>query len=77
MKHGYSKNRAVTVPDTFWVLVLLGTSAYVPQAYPNFSKKKKNNFHLDVTKIDKSNESSGNMNFRCTLLLFTFLGLHL
>ena len=62
MKHGYSKNGAVPVPDTFWVLVLLG------YAYPNFSKKKNRFLSFFsfgyVTKIDKSNESGGNMNFR-------------
>jgi hypothetical protein len=68
MKHGYSKNRAVPVLDTFLVLVLLG---YFCQAYLKFSKKKKKKFSFIfffffeyVTKIDKSSESDGNINFR-------------
>ena len=51
MKHGYSKNE----PYPYWMLLgtctfgylySWGTSACVPQAYPNFSKKKKNFFHF-------------------------------
>ena len=69
MKHGYSKNEAVPVPDTFWVLVLLGYFCMRAPGVPKFlNKKKKNHFLsfllLDVTKIDKSSESSGNMNFK-------------
>ena len=38
-----------------------------------FNKKKKKNhflsfFLLDVTKIDKSSESSGNINFKCNYM---------
>ena len=56
----------------FGYLYSWGTSACVPQAYPNFSKKKKSfSFIFSfgyVTKIDKSNESSGNMNFKCNFM---------
>jgi hypothetical protein len=70
MKHGYSKNGVVSVPDTFWVLVLLGYFCMRTQAYP---KKKKKSFSFIfsfeyVTKIDKSSESSGNMNFKCNYI---------
>ena len=69
MKHGYSKNGAVPVPDTFWVLVLLGYFCMRTPVVPKFFKKKKIVFfHFFsfgyVTKIDKSSESGGNMNFR-------------
>ena len=64
MKHGYSKNGAVSVPDTFWVLVLWGTSVCMrTPSVPKFFKKKKNHFLSFfsfgyVTKINKSNKSS-------------------
>ena len=70
MKHGYSKNGAIPVLDTFWVLVLLGYFCMCTPAVPKFfKKKKKKSFSFifsfgNVTKIDKSNESGGNMNFR-------------
>jgi hypothetical protein len=68
MKHGYSKNEAVPVPDTFWVLVLLGYFCMCTPGVPKFFKKKNRFLSLFsfgyVTKIDKSSESGGNMNFR-------------
>ena len=70
MKHVYSKNGAVPVPDTFWVLILLGYFCMCILGVPKFKKENKkihflSFFLLDVTKIDKSSESGGNMNFRC------------
>ena len=38
------------------------------QEYPNFSKKKKSFSFGYVTKIDKSNENSRNMNFKCNYM---------
>ena len=48
-------------------------SACEPQAYLNFSKKKKKSFSFIfsfgyVTKIDKNNESDGDMNFKCNYM---------
>ena len=68
MKHGYSKNGAVPVSNTFWVLVLLGYFCMRTSSVPKLKKKKKLfsfifSFRY-VTKIDKSNESDGNMNFK-------------
>jgi hypothetical protein len=68
MKHGYLKNGAVLVPDTFWVLVLLGYFYMPTPGVPKFFNKK-NHFlsffsFVYVTNIDKSSESGGNMNFR-------------
>jgi hypothetical protein len=40
MKHGYSKNGAVPVLDTFWVLVLLGYFCMHTPDVPKFFKKK-------------------------------------
>ena len=74
MKHGYSKNGIVLVPDTFWVLVLLGYFRMRTLGVPKFfKKKKKKSFSFIfsfgyVTKIDKSNESSENMNFKCNYM---------
>jgi hypothetical protein len=72
MKHRYSKNGAVPVPDTFWVLVLLGYFCMRTPGVPKFFKKKKSfSFIFSfgyVTKIDKSRESSGNMNFKCNYI---------
>ena len=68
MKHEYSKNRAVPVSDIFWVLVLLGYFCMCTPGVPKFFNKKKSfSFIFSfgyVTKIDKSSESGGNMNFR-------------
>ena len=77
MKHGYSKNSAVPVPDTFWILALFGYLCMRTPSVPKFFKKKKKSFSFIfsiryVTKIDKSNESDGNM-----ILLFTLLDLDL
>ena len=69
MKHGYSKNGAVSVPDTFWVLVLLGHFCMRTPGVPKFFKKKKSlSFIFSfgyVTKIEKSSE---NMNFKCNYI---------
>jgi hypothetical protein len=86
MKHGYSKNEALPVPDTFWVLVFLGYFCMRTPGISKFFKKKKKNHFLSFfsfgydTKIDKSSESSRNMNFKCNYmnihffyLLFWFL----
>ena len=40
MKHGYSKNGAVLVPDTFWILVLLGYFCMRTPGVPKSFKKK-------------------------------------
>ena len=51
-----------------------GIAACVPPGVPkNFQKKKKKSFSFifsfgNVTKIDKSSESGGNMNFRCNYM---------
>ncbi len=60
-------------PYPYWILFgylySWGTSACVPQPYPNFSKKKKKKLFFfifsfgNVKKIKKSKENSGNMNF--------------
>ena len=73
MKHGYSKIGAVPVSDTFWVLVLLGYFCMRTLGVPKFFNKKKKSFSFIfsfgyVTKIDKSSESSGNMNFKCNFM---------
>jgi hypothetical protein len=72
MKHGYSKNGAVSVPDTFWVLVLLGYSCMRTPGVPKFFKKTKSfSFIFSiryVTKIDESSESGRNMNFKCNYI---------
>ena len=41
MKHGYSKNGAVAVLDTFWVFILLGYFCMRTTSVPKFFKKKK------------------------------------
>jgi hypothetical protein len=44
MKHGYLKNGAVPIPDTFWVLVSLGYYCLrtpVPRRTQKISTKKK------------------------------------
>ena len=41
MKHGYFKNEVVPVPDTFWVLVLLGYFCMCTPGIPKLFKKKK------------------------------------
>ena len=68
MKHEYSKNGAVSVPDTFWVLVLLGYFCMRNPGVPKFFKKFIYFFSFFsfgfVTKVDKSSENSRNMNFR-------------
>ncbi len=58
MKHGYSKYGTLLVSDIFWVLVLFG---YFCMRTQTFQKKKSFSFGY-VTKINKSSESSGNMN---------------
>jgi hypothetical protein len=80
MKHGYSKNGAVPIPNTFWVLVPLGNYCLLTPDVPKKfqKKKKKNSFTFSFghdTKISKSSESGGNMNFRCNyvIVLFFFL----
>ena len=72
MKHEYFKNRAVPVPDIFWVFVLVGYFCMRTLDVPKFFKKK-NLFSFIfsfgyVTKINKSSESSGNMNFKCNYM---------
>ena len=69
MKHGYSKNGVVPVPDTFWILILLGYFYMHISGIPKIFKKKKSFSFIFfsfgyVTKIDKNSESGGNMNFR-------------
>ena len=54
MKHGYSKNGAIPVPDTFWVLVLLGYFCMCTKAVPNFFKKKKKNHFLSFFLLEMS-----------------------
>ena len=70
MKHGYSKNGAVSVPDTF--CVLLGYFCIRTPGVPKFFKKEKSlSFIFSfgyVTKIEKSSESSENMNFKCNYI---------
>ena len=73
MKHGYSKNGAVPILDTFEYLYSWDTFACAPQAYLNFSKKKRKSFSFIfsfgyVIKIDKSSKSSGKMNFKCNYM---------
>ena len=72
MKHRYSKNRAVFVPDIFWVLILLGYFCMRTLGVPKFFPKKKSfSFIFSfkyVTKINKSSESDGNMNFQCNYM---------
>ena len=80
MKHKYSKNGAVPVPDIFWVLVPLGYCCLCTLGIPkNFQKKKKSfSFIFSfgyITKIDKSSESGGNMNFRCNYMDVHFFSL--
>jgi hypothetical protein len=70
MKHGYSKNRAIIVSGTFWVLIPLGYCCLRTLGVPKkFKQKKKKSFSVIfsfgyITKIDKSNEGGGNINFR-------------
>ena len=69
MKHGYSKNGAVPIPDTFWVLVLLGYFCMRTPGVPKFFNKKKKSFYFIFSfgyfiKKDKSSENGGYMNFR-------------
>ena len=49
-----------------------GTFACVPRRTQNFQPKKKSFYFIFsfgyVTKIDKSSESSGNMNFKCNYI---------
>ena len=81
MKHGYLKNGAVFISDTSWVFVLFGYFCMRPPSVPKLKKKKFIFFHffpLDmshiffsfgyVTKIDKSNENSEKMNFKCNYM---------
>ena len=78
MKHGYSKNGAVPVPDTFWILVLLSTCIFrvffheYPKCTQIFQKKKKSFYFIFsfgyVTKINKSVESGRNMNVKCNYM---------
>ena len=66
MKHGYSTNGAIPVPDAFLVFVLLRYFYIRTPGIPKFLLKKINkslSFGY-VTKIDKSSESGENMNFR-------------
>ena len=53
MKHGYSKNGAVAVLDTFWVFILLGYFCMRTTSVPKFFKKKKNHF-LSIFLLDMS-----------------------
>ena len=72
MKHEYSKNGAVPVPDTFWVFVILGYFCMRTPSVPKIFNKKKLFYFIFsfgyVTKIDKNSESSGNMNFKCNYM---------
>ena len=54
MKHGYSKIGAVPVPDTFWVLVVLGYFCIHTPGVPKFFKKKKKNHFLSFFLLDIS-----------------------
>ena len=69
MKHGYSKNGVVSVPDTFWVLAFLRYFCMRTPGVPKFFKIFFFFFFSFfsfgfVTKVDKSSENSRNMNFR-------------